>query len=361
LEKNTSFTVSGARQLEGFSVLLLSVAALIFLYSSGQSPYYFPVPESYRWYGDETWILIAAKNLLLHGRLIVPIALDSTLQSAPGLLLGSPWIAAVIYGLPQLLTPSDIDVINVGRTVSFVLGLGSLIFMVWAAFRMHIGFVPAALSIVMLLTTRSFTFATHSARYDIMTGIALLAYVVFFAISSETPRLSFIHPKGHVAARCFLIGIVSVLTALTISPHLEVLLLPPALYVAWQAGAFRSWRSFASFLSGAILGLAALVVVYSISNHGFSVMGGIKADNQFGSVLTNLPIRRFFSYSAQSHQLWAKQYYLWHEAPLFAIALPIIFLSEVACVRTRRPDSSRPAFFSLFWAQFIFRAHFPII
>jgi hypothetical protein len=121
---------------------------------------------------------------------------------------------------------------------------------------------------------------------------------------------------------------------------LEVLLLPPALYVAWQAGAFRSWRSFASFLSGAILGLAALVVVYSISNHGFSVMGGIKADNQFGSVLTNLPIRRFFSYSAHSHQLWAKQYYLWHEAPLFAIALPIIFVSEAALLVIKRPHAA---------------------
>jgi len=119
-----------------------------------------------------------------------------------------------------------------------------------------------------------------------------------------------------------------------------VLLLPVALFTAWKAGAFRSWRYVVSFLSGAALGLAALIAVYAISNHSFSILGQIKADNQFGSVLSNLPIRRFFSYSAQSHQLWAKQYYLWHEATLFAFALPLIIISEVALLITKRPHAT---------------------
>jgi hypothetical protein len=80
-----------------------------------------------------------------------------------------------------------------------------------------------------------------------------------------------------------------------------------------------------------------LVALYVIFNHSFSVAGGIATDNQFGSVLSNLPIRRLFSWSAQSHQLWAKGFYLWNEAPLFAFAFGIILISEVILLVTKRP------------------------
>src|SRR5579863_1521269 len=109
LRKRKSRTVSVPRRLEGLAGVALAVAVLMLLSVSAHSLYQFPVPDSYRWYGDETWLMVAWKNLVSHGRMIVPIALESTLRNPPGLFLGSSWFTAVWYGLPQLLAPPHVD------------------------------------------------------------------------------------------------------------------------------------------------------------------------------------------------------------------------------------------------------------
>jgi hypothetical protein len=340
MHKKQSLTLSIPLRLEGLAVVILGVGLLLFLATSARTLYQFPVPDSFRWYGDETWMLLAWKNLLVQGRMAVPIALSSQLLSSPGLLLGSSWLGAVLYGVPLLLVPSSLDIVNVGRVISFVLGIGILLFLAWAAYRLGIRVAIAALAMALLVTTRSFTFATHSARYDILTGFALLAFVGIVASLLPALRANSDKRRWNNHFICFLTGGCGVIISFTISPHLEVLLPPVTLYAAWRLGAFRSMKGAIAFFSGGVIAMAILIALYTVPNHSFSLAGGIAADNQFGSVLNNLPIHHLFSWSAQSHQLWAKGFYLWHEAPVFAFMLPFILMSELMLLITKRPHET---------------------
>jgi len=320
------------------AVVVLTVAGIAFLFSSARTLFLFPVPDSYRWYGDETWMLTAWRNLLTHGKMAVPFAIGSTIQESPGFLLGSPWLSALIYGAPQLIAPVDADVITVGRTISFVLGLGSLVLIGWFAFRLRISTGFALLAIVLLLTTQTMTYATHSARYDVITGVAILGYVGATAIRLQR--------KHRSSLLFFIFGFVAVLFGLAISPHLEVLLFGVAIYSALRLGVLRRWKFTVSYLAGALICLILLVLLYTLSNAHFSLAEGITSGNEYSAVLNNLPVRRLFSWSAQSHQLWAKGYYLWQEAPVFAFLLPIILVSEIALRVTKR-ESDVASFFSI--------------
>jgi hypothetical protein len=336
LHKKESLTPSIPRRLDGFAMLLLAIAVLMLLAMSLRTLYQFPVIDGFRWYGDETWMMLGWKQMILHGRLTVPIALGSELLSPPGLLLGSPWLAAIVYGVPQLLVRAGTDLVDVGRIISFVLGSSTLLFLGWIAYRIKMRASVTMLSMALLVTCQSFMFATHSARYDIITGFALLAFVGIMAIL--IPSTSDNNEQhGNDNLRCFMIGLSGVLLTFAISPHLEALLPLIVLYAAWYHRAFRTLKAAVAFFSGAALAFVVLVALYIIPNHSFSIAGGISADNQFGSVMNNLPFHHLFSWSAQRPQLWAKGFYLMHEAPLFAFALPVVFISEAALLITKRP------------------------
>jgi hypothetical protein len=303
---------------------------LVFIRTSVQSLFVFPVPDSYRWYGDETqtWMLLGWKNLLAHGRLTVPIALGSTLEQAPGLLLGSAWIPAIFYGLPQILLSSDIDPITIGRTVTFLFAALAVLMILWAGRKTQAPLSAVLLSITLLVTTRSFTFASHSARYDMITGVALLTFVAAYWVRIE---------QRHCSKKfAFAYGFIATVAAMAVSPHLEVLVLLPALYIAWHFGCFRNWKSFAANLAGVFLAIAIFVGAYMAANQHVNISGTLTEENQAASYLKNLPIMHPFSWSAQSHQLGAKLYYLWHEAPSFVFVLPLLLVSTIVLLAKKR-------------------------
>ena len=184
LKKRASLTPSVRIRLEGLALFVLVIVVLVFFYLSCRSLYVFPVPDSYRWYGDETqtWMLLGWKNLLAHGRLTVPIALGSTLEQAQGLLLGSSWVPAVCYGLPQLVLSKEIDPITIGRSVTMAFALATLLVIGGTSYRLRLPTSARLLTLALLVTTRSFTFASHSARYDMMTGFAVVAFIAFFLL-----------------------------------------------------------------------------------------------------------------------------------------------------------------------------------
>lgn len=339
IHKKGTLTPSIPHRLEGLAVLMLAISVIIFLGMSMHTLYQFPVFDGYRWYGDESWSMIAWKNLISHGRMIVPFALGSQLLSSPGLLLGSPWIAAVIYGTPQLLSHAGEDAVNIGRVASLSIGIVALLFLGWTCYRLQIRNAVAICAIAILATSRSFTFATHSARYDILTGFALLAFVGVLAMMLHSNGRDQIGRSTNIIMKCFLISASGVVISFTISPHLEAMMPLIILYAGWRFGALRRWNATAAFFGGGVLAMIALIALYAIPNHTFSFTSGISSDNQFGSVLNNLPILHLFSWSAQRHQLWAKGFYLCHEAPLFAFLVPLVIISEGGLILLKRPHS----------------------
>ncbi len=350
MKKKATLLPSGVERLEGFSLLLLLLPVLVFLFVSIRTLYLFPVADSYRWYGDETWMLLAWRNLIAHGQMAVPVALGSTLQSSPGLLLGSGWVAALFYGVPQILFDASTDPILIGRTISFLFGVATIAILSLSGSRLKLPAAPTLLSAVLLVTTQNFTFASHSARYDMMTGFTVLAFVGHFAVRSHERKI-------HSALFAFLFGLSTALAALTVSPHLEVLLLPLAFFIAWYFGLLVRVKNALAVAGGILCGFGALGVLFVLTNHHFSLAGGIATDNQFGSVLSNLPVRHFLSWSAERHQLLAKGFYLWHEAPAFAFILPLILISEAVLLGLKRPHPTT-AFLSVALGCVMFSALF---
>ena len=334
--KKESLTPSIPRRLEGLAMLMLAIAVLMFLARSFQTLYQFPVPDTYRWYGDETqtWMLLGWKNLLAHGRLIVPIGLESMLEQSPGLFLGSSWFPAVWYGLPQLLAPSHVDPVSIGRTVTFAFALLTLLVIGFTAYYLKISASMTVLSLALIATTRTFTFASHSARYDMITGFTVTAFIAFFAVRVQNSS-----PNRLTCSRsfAFLLGFAALMAGFTISPHAGTLLFLPTIFIVWYFGALRNVWNFLALFTGAIAAFAVLAGAYLAANDHFALAGITAGDNQANSYLSHLPVLRLFSRNAQLHQLSAKLYYLWHEARAFAIVLPLIAPSEIALlVRKQR-------------------------
>ncbi len=335
MHKKRTLVLSVPTRLEGLAAVLLALAALVFLGMSAHALYQFPTPDSYRWYGDETiaWMLLGWKHMIAHGQLTVPIALGSTLIHPPGLLLGSPWLTAFVYGLPEILMPPQFDPVSIGRTVSFIVALATIVLIGWAGFRLKWTASITILVIALLAALRAFTFASHSARYDIITGFAVLAFVIFFAIRVgerfwERPRRD--------ANFAFWFGLTWVLLAITVSPHADALLLLPAILVAWYFGLLDKIRNVLSLFAGAIIGIALLAILYLAINHHLDLMGIAAGGNRAGGYLQHLPVMKLFSWPAQRHQLGVKLFYLWREAPPFTIILPLIAASEFLLLLRRQ-------------------------
>ncbi|HET6401620.1 MAG TPA: hypothetical protein VFH95_09500 [Candidatus Kapabacteria bacterium] len=337
MRKKRTLMLSVPQRLEGLAVVVLAIAALVFLGMSARTLYQFPVPDSYRWYGDETWLMLAWKNLIAHGRMVVPIALESTLQQSPGLLLGSSWFTALWYGVPQLLFPPHFDPVTIGRTVSFCFGLAMLFIIGRAGYRLKLSASITTLSIVLLVATPAFTLASHSARYDMITGVAVLGFIEFFAVRIGDRFLD--RPRRGTRFAAWL-GFAALLICLTISPHVGALVLLPTLFLAWYFGAFRTIGNAISFVAGAAVAFAALSAIYILANHHLALAGIAAGDNQERAYLQHVPILRLFSWSAERHQLGAKLYYLWHEAPAFTIVLPFIALSEIILLFRKRQHAA---------------------
>ncbi len=316
-------------RLEQLASLALAISVLVFLGMSFQTLYQFPVPDSYRWYGDETqtWMLLGWKNLFAHGKLIVPIGLESMLERSPGLFLGSSWFPALWYGLPQLLAPSHVDPVSIGRTVTFVFALLTLLVIGFTCYRLKISASLTALCIALIATTRTFTFASHSARYDMITGFAVTAFIAFFAVRAQNSS-----PPSRTCSRsfAFFLGFAALMAAFIVSPHTGMLLLLPVMFIASYFGVIRNIWNFFSLLTGAITAFAMLAGAYLAANHNLVLAGLTMGDNQASSYLDHLPVLHFFSRNAQVHQLGPKLYYLLHEAPTFVIVLPLILLSAIA-------------------------------
>ncbi len=329
LRKKKSLTLSVPLRLEALVAVVLAMAVLVFLAMSAHTLYRFPVPDSYRWYGDETWMLLAWKSLLAHGSMTVPIALESTLTKAPGLLLGSSWFTALWYGLPQLLAPSRVDPVSIGRTVTFVFAIFTLLGIGLAGYRLRFSASITTLSMALLATTHAFTFASHSVRYDIITGFAVAAFIAFFAVRAYDDSSNRRRGPGFA----FWLGFASLLVGLTVSPHAGTLLFLSTIFMAWYFGAFRNIWNVLSLLAGVVIAFGVLAAAYLAANHHLAVMGIGAGANQASDYFGHLPL---LSWSAERQQLATKLYYLWHEAPAFAIALPLIALSEIALLARKQ-------------------------
>ncbi|HZK77050.1 MAG TPA: hypothetical protein VFD13_09095, partial [Candidatus Kapabacteria bacterium] len=149
-------------------VTIIVMLELLSLYST-------PVPDSYLWWGDESWLTIEFRTQILTGVFRHPYALGSSLAHGSGMVFGNMWIPALFYGVPAtLVSPIAMDIVLLGRTVTAIFAFTLLLMLYEIVRRLSGDRLLAIFSVLLLVTSRSFLLTSHSARYDILSALAII-------------------------------------------------------------------------------------------------------------------------------------------------------------------------------------------
>ncbi len=298
--------------------LLLAMAATLFAMQL-RSLFIFPELNSFRWFGDETWLMTEAKQQITTGIVRYPLAIGSTLEHGKGLVLSMTWLSALLYGLPAWIAGTS--PVAIGRVVTAVLAISLLAVLYGSARTLGASRCASTLAILLLVSTRSFFFASHSARPDLLAGLMVLAFVT---ICTKMLHLG----KERSARWWFGYGAIVVFFALSSSIHLLTLLGPVSLYFFWRLGGATKWNYAASAFGGAVIMMFILVIVYYSTTGNIALFSSSIGPVQFHDVLSSIPIRRPFSRSVQIANIIIRFKQFVTEAPqlfLLPVLLPFVW------------------------------------
>jgi hypothetical protein len=307
---------------------MLALACVLFALQL-QSLFIFPQPNSLRWFGDETWLMTEAVQQIATGVIHYPLAIGSTLEHGKGLVLSMTWLSSLLYGLPALIVGHD--PVAVGRVVTAVLAFGLLLSVYFCARWLGASRFASALAVLLLVCTRSFFFASHSVRPDLLAGIIVLAFVVICTKFAKQGReLETWEWFGYGALVVFL--------AFSSSIHLLTLLGPVSLYFLWRLGGTQRWSLTAPAMTGAMGMMAILIAVYYCTTGNLTLFAVTAGPVQFHDVISSIPIRRPFSRSVQVSNIVIRFKQFVSEAPQ-AFVLPLLFV-----IVPRRSSEHRHSF-----------------
>ncbi len=194
------------------TTIFLVVATVVVLILNYRFLYTTPFPNTWVWWiGDETWLLAQSKEFVLSGHYINPLAPGSEFAHCSGLLFGSCYVAAAIYGVPQLFIHGS--TVDLGRTISFLIGVLTLVALWLLARRYEVPAIVRTFGIALLASTISFFMASHSARTDMLAGLTLMVFTGILPLIADRRNASIILGmvlplgllvNGHVAILSFL-------------------------------------------------------------------------------------------------------------------------------------------------------------
>jgi hypothetical protein len=265
---------------------LLAIASAIFLLDL-LSLYSTPVPDSYLWWGDESWLMLEFRNQMMHGVFLHPYALGSSLAHGSGIIFGNMWVTAIFYGIPAaFITPAQMDIVLLGRSITTIFSFTLLVALYEIVRRLTLDRLLALFSMLLLLTSRSFLFTSHSARYDILTALAILLgiyYLLRIHLPLTILRAAFM---GCIAATTMLVTI-----------HVTLaLMLATLVAILYHAG--NRWPSLVlGFLGGIVTFVIMLLAISAL--RGQLTLFGMSGTDSFALNLHDIPALRFFSRSVQ--------------------------------------------------------------
>jgi len=252
------------------------------------SLYSMPVPDSYLWWGDESWLMIEFRTQILTGVFRHPYALGSSLSHGSGILFGNMWVPAIFYGIPAaLVSPIAMDIVLLGRTVTAVLAFTLLVGLYEIVRRLTSDRLLGLFSVLLLLTSRSFLLTSHSARYDILSALAIITGV--YLLLRHRAKWN-----GIVTA-----AIVGFLTAATLLITIHVTLaLALAAFVTVVYHARAKWlQAVIAFIGGAAVFAALLIGVSLLRGQA---LWGSSLHGSFALNIHDIPALRFYSRSVQT-------------------------------------------------------------
>src|ERR1019366_9729303 len=113
--------VNPETRIERTLAWLMLAMALVLVLLQLRSLFIFPLPNSIRWFGDETWLMSEAKQQITTGVVRYPLAIGSALEHGKGVVLSMTWLSSLLYGLPVCIAGHSI--VADGRIVTAVLAI----------------------------------------------------------------------------------------------------------------------------------------------------------------------------------------------------------------------------------------------
>ena len=274
-----------SREEAAFYLLLPLAVALLLMQT--MSLYTTPIPDSYLWWGDESWLTIEFGTQILEGVFRHPYALGSSLEHGSGLIFGNMWITALLYGTPAALL-KNADIVLIGRSVTALLSLTLLVSLYEVIQRLTSDRIMALLGTILLLSSRSFLFTSHSARYDILTSLSILIVIFFlFQIIDRSPLTWLQSLLVGFAIGATLLITIHVTLAIGIAAFLSILVNSRG----------RRFQNAAIFCIGAAIFILLLIGINQL--RGTSSLFGGSATSAYYLNLRDIPALRPFSRSVQ--------------------------------------------------------------
>jgi hypothetical protein len=246
------------------------------------------------------------------GQLYHPNALASTLVAPKTFLFISfPWLRAITYGHPAVWLYPEVNPVDVGRAVSWIISL-ILVGVIALIVRKRTRDLSIALATaIALVASNSFFFASHSARPDVFVGFIVLLSAIAF---SQWKRNDY--------KRWFWLGFVSLLLCIGLPIHLFFYLFAIGV-IAFIAQ--RAWRQPKAFI-GVILGpLLAILLVFALQQaFEGDVQAGSSNATEFADVTRDIPLLKPFSLSVQRTAFEKHFMLVAEEAPLLLLIVPLV-------------------------------------
>src|SRR5579871_2663271 len=307
------FSSRRERRTRPIAYIVLAATLAIYVLQL-RSLYVVPVADSVRWGGDETWLMREFGNQARHGVMSYPESFGGP-QRTDGLLAGSMWVNALIYGVPGNILSPHFDLVSIGRTVTAILGLLLIASLFVILRRLGIKPIIAACAIGIVAISQGFVCVVHCSRYDLLTGLTLLWFVFLlarFAANELTVK------------KALLLGITSAALIL-FSRHLLTLPLGAVLCFVLFTRLWQNRKALASFVLGAFATYITLGILYYAGAGEFSLFGRGGTMGSFSFVLQQIPIARPFSRNVQVSNLLERLH-------LFATDAPGVLLVLIAAV-----------------------------
>jgi hypothetical protein len=240
--------------------ILLALTAVV-LVINFQYLYTAPVANSCVWWsGDETWLMAQYKHFVSTGYYNNPLAPGSIFSQCSGLLFGSCYLTAALYGLPLLIVTGN--TIDVGRMITWLFSIATLVALWQIAKRYKVGAVLRAFGCLLLASTICFFITSHSARPDMLIGLTVLI---------TTGCLPLIIKK-HYSYRAVMLGLF-VPFAIMVNGHVLIMTALIIGYLIWATGILKNKRLLIQFFGTVVAGFICLIVAQIVLLGSSSLLG----------------------------------------------------------------------------------------
>ena len=304
------FRARSPKEIAAFFILVVSLAVFGLQL---RTLYTVPVFDSVRWGGDESWLMREYAEQIQQGVLIYPEYYGGA-RRLNGVLAGSMWGNSVLYGIPGIICFPNFDYVSIGRTVNAIFALVLLFSIYFLCRSLSVSPLLSSLSVAFMVLSQGFVWAVHSARYDLLTGLVLIWYCYYL---SRIERLK--------NRRSFIAGAIGIFL-IVFSPHLITLSAGASLGFFIHKKIWKFPSHFLSWLSGAIIAITILYLVYGACTGEFSLFGHGSSNGIFSFVIREIPILRPFSRNVQVSNVAERFHLFMSDIPGIALAIYIILI-----------------------------------